>query len=220
MIWNILKLNLVKPHFSKDILKNVGTIIKEKNSSFSNLGRVRQVSGWGSSVLPRCGSSHHRGYSLVCGGPQRAFLRGELPFMFFSGWMLKKMGYFNILTISLLAYCIRFFWYSILDNPWLILPIEWTHGITYGVFYTSIATYAKMSAKPGTETTTQSVIFATYDGLGAGCGNIVAGLGFDYIGPHATFFYTGIFFGCCSVFSMLYTFFNRRKKKPETVEET
>ncbi|CAL1274948.1 unnamed protein product [Larinioides sclopetarius] len=222
MIWNILKLNLVKPHFSKDILKNVGTIMKEKEFLFFELGVFFNGIGLGFIwfylmwFVTSIG-----GTRLVCGLTQtvQCFV-GELPFMFFSGWMLKKMGYFNILTISLLAYCVRFFWYSFLDNPWLILPIEWTHGITYGVFYTSIATYAKMSAKPGTETTTQSVIFATYDGLGAGFGNVFAGLGFDYLGAHATFFYTGIFFGCCSVLSTFFTFFNRKKKKPETVEET
>ncbi|GBM03848.1 Major facilitator superfamily domain-containing protein 6 [Araneus ventricosus] len=223
MIWNILKLNLVKPHFSKDILKNVGTIMKEKEFLCFELGVF--VNGIGLGFIwfyLMWFVTSIGGTRLVCGLTQtvQCFV-GELPFMFFSGWMLKKMGYFNILTISLLAYCVRFFWYSLLDNPWLILPIEWTHGITYGVFYTSIATYAKMRAKPGTETTTQSVIFATYDGLGAGFGNVFAGLGFDYLGAHETFFYTGIFFGCCSVVSTCYTLFNRKtKKKSETVEET
>ncbi|GFY68024.1 major facilitator superfamily domain-containing protein 6 [Trichonephila inaurata madagascariensis] len=70
-----------------------------------------------------------------------------------------------------------------------------------------------MSAKPGTETTTQAVIFATYDGLGSGIGNIVAGLGFDYLGPQMTFFYTGVFFGCCSLISMCFTLLHRKKAR-------
>ncbi|GFU71475.1 major facilitator superfamily domain-containing protein 6 [Trichonephila clavipes] len=217
MLWNIWRLNLVKPHFSKDILKNIRTIMKSKEFLCFEVGVFVNGIGLGFIwfylmwFLTSIG-----GNRLVCGLAHtvQCFV-GELPFMFFSGWMLKKMGYFNILTLSLLAYCIRFFWYSQLENPWYVLPIEWTHGITYGVFYTSIATYAKMSAKPGTETTTQAVIFATYDGLGSGIGNIVAGLGFDYLGPQMTFFYTGVFFGCCSLISMCFTLLHRKKAVAE-----
>ncbi|GFU06644.1 major facilitator superfamily domain-containing protein 6 [Nephila pilipes] len=220
MLWNISRLNLVKPHFSKDILKNIGTIMMSNEFLCFEVGVFVNGIGLGFIwfylmwFLISIG-----GNRLICGLAQtvQCFV-GELPFMFFSGWMLKKMGYFNILTLSLLAYCIRFFWYSQLDNPWYVLPIEWTHGITYGVFYTSIATYAKMSAKPGTETTTQAVIFATYDGLGSGIGNIVAGLGFDYIGPQKTFFYSGIFFGCCSVISICFTLFHRKRRRAEPEE--
>ncbi|GFQ94556.1 major facilitator superfamily domain-containing protein 6 [Trichonephila clavata] len=217
MLWNIWRLNLVKPHFSKDILKNITTIMKSNEFLCFEVGVFVNGIGLGFIwfylmwFLTSIG-----GNRLVCGLAHtvQCFV-GELPFMFFSGWMLKKMGYFNILTLSLLAYCIRFFWYSQLENPWYVLPIEWTHGITYGVFYTSIATYAKMSAKPGTETTTQAVIFATYDGLGSGIGNIVAGLGFDYLGPQMTFFYTGVFFGCCSLISMCFTLFRRKRTGAE-----
>ncbi|GFU06649.1 hypothetical protein NPIL_401871 [Nephila pilipes] len=51
-----------------------------------------------------------------------------------------------------------------------------------GWFVISIASYAKKSSTPGAEATIQSVVASTYQGLGTGIGNILAGVGFDYIG--------------------------------------
>ncbi|GIY45245.1 major facilitator superfamily domain-containing protein 6 [Caerostris darwini] len=220
MLWNISKLDLVKPQFSKNILKNIGTIMKSSEFLCFEVGVLINGIGLGFIwfyllwFLISIG-----GNRLLCGLTQtvQCFV-GELPFMFFSGWILKKIGYFNITTLSLLSYCVRFFWYSVIKDPWLVLPIEWVHGITYGVFYTSVASYAKKSARPGTEATTQAVVFATYDGLGSGIGNIVAGLGFDYLGAQWTFFYSSIFFGCCAIISTCYTFLQRNKKKIELDE--
>ncbi|GFU52939.1 major facilitator superfamily domain-containing protein 6 [Nephila pilipes] len=95
----------------------------------------------------------------------------------------------------------------------MILLIEWTHGISYGLFYTSIASYAKKSATPGAEATIQSVVASTYEGLGCGIGNILAGVGFDYIGTKQTFFYVGIFFACCSALSILISLITCRRDR-------
>ncbi|KAF8764745.1 Pre-mRNA-processing factor 40 like protein [Argiope bruennichi] len=163
-IWNIQKLDMVKPHFSQDILKDVGSVLKSKE--FLSLKQARFLLGVTQAV--------------------QCFL-GEIPCMFFSGWMIDKMGHFNIMTASLLSYAIRFLWYSLLQNPWFVLPVECLHGITYGVYYTAVASYAKKSAKPGTEATTQSLLFTTHEGIGAGIGCVLAGIGFDTLGGHKTF---------------------------------
>ncbi|KAF8766470.1 Major facilitator superfamily like protein [Argiope bruennichi] len=213
MIWNILKMDLRKPQFSKDILKKVGTVMKEKEFLCFELGVFVNGIGLGFIwfylmwFIISIG-----GNRLICGLTQtvQSFL-GEIPFMFFSGWMLKRLGYWNVMMLSLLAYCVRFLWYSQLHSPWMALPIDWTHGVTYGVFYASLATYAKVKSKRGTETTMQAVIAATHDGLGAGIGNIIAGVGFDYIGAQKTFLYTGICFGCCAIISLCAALLQKKK---------
>ncbi|XP_055937231.1 uncharacterized protein LOC129966723 [Argiope bruennichi] len=213
MIWNILKMDLRKPQFSKDILKKVGTVMKEKEFLCFELGvfvnGIGLVFIWFYLMWFIISIGGNR---LICGLTQtvQSFL-GEIPFMFFSGWMLKRLGYWNVMMLSLLAYCVRFLWYSQLHSPWMALPIDWTHGVTYGVFYASLATYAKVKSKRGTETTMQAVIAATHDGLGAGIGNIIAGVGFDYIGAQKTFLYTGICFGCCAIISLCAALLQKKK---------
>lgn len=83
---------------------------------------------------------------------------GELPFFFISGWLLKKIGHINAMTLVLFTFGIRLFLYSLLSNPWLVLPIELMQGVTFGVFYSTMATYASIVAPPGTAATLQVIL--------------------------------------------------------------
>lgn len=80
---------------------------------------------------------------------------GELPFFFISGKLLKKIGHVHAMSLVLLGFGVRFFLYSLLKNPWYVLPIELLNGITFGVFYATMASYASIVAPPGTEATLQ-----------------------------------------------------------------
>jgi len=42
-----------------------------------------------------------------------------------------------------------------LQNPWYILPIELMNGVTFGLFYATMASYASIVAPPGTDATMQ-----------------------------------------------------------------
>lgn len=80
---------------------------------------------------------------------------GELPFFFLSGKILKKIGHINAMSLVLFTFGCRFFFYSILENPWYALPIELMSGVTFGIFYATMASYASIIAPPGTEATMQ-----------------------------------------------------------------
>lgn len=189
-LWNIKGIDMVKPTFSQNILKDVGKVLRSKEflsflfGVFMNGISTGFVWFYLMLFLTEIGGSR---FLLGVTQAVQSFV-GEIPCMFFSGWFIKKFGYFNILTLSLLSYCIRFLWYSYLYDPWLVLPVESLHGISYGVYYPVVAAYAKLSAKPGTEATTQAVLFTTHEGIGAGLGCVLAGLSFDAIGTHRTFF--------------------------------
>lgn len=80
---------------------------------------------------------------------------GELPFFFISGWLLTKIGHVNAMTLVLFTFGLRLCLYSLLSNPWLVLPIELMQGITFGIFYSTMATYASIVAPAGTAATLQ-----------------------------------------------------------------
>lgn len=46
------------------------------------------------------------------------------------------------MTLVLGAFGLRFIIYSLLTNPWHILPVELLQGVTYGIFYSNMASYA------------------------------------------------------------------------------
>lgn len=82
-------------------------------------------------------------------------LAGELPFFFLSGWILKRIGHVLAMTLILAVIGVRYILYSIIANPWLFLPIEVLNGVTFGLAYASMASYACVIAPPGTATTVQ-----------------------------------------------------------------
>ncbi|XP_014287821.1 major facilitator superfamily domain-containing protein 6 isoform X2 [Halyomorpha halys] len=117
---------------------------------------------------------------------------GELPFFFLSGWVLKKIGHIHSMSLVLLSFGVRFLLYSLLIDPWWVLPIEFLNGLTFGLAYASMASYASIVAPPGTEATTQGLVGAVFEGLGVSLGSFIGGLLFDKIGGSAAFQWFGI----------------------------
>ncbi|XP_055536477.1 major facilitator superfamily domain-containing protein 6 isoform X1 [Wyeomyia smithii] len=112
---------------------------------------------------------------------------GELPFFFLSGWILRKIGHVHAMSLVLLGFGVRFLLYSLLVNPWWVIPIEFMNGITFGLFYATMASYASIVAPPGTEATMQGLVGAVFEGVGVSLGSLLAGNLFEKIGGSRTF---------------------------------
>nr|NP_648493.3 sugar baby, isoform C [Drosophila melanogaster]AAF50028.2 sugar baby, isoform C [Drosophila melanogaster] len=117
---------------------------------------------------------------------------GELPFFFLSGWILKKIGHVNAMSVVLFGFGVRFILYSMLQNPWYILPIELMNGVTFGLFYATMASYASIVAPPGTDATMQSLVGAIFEGVGVSMGSLIAGQLFESVTARTTFEIFGI----------------------------
>ncbi|KAH8261380.1 hypothetical protein KR044_008072 [Drosophila immigrans] len=117
---------------------------------------------------------------------------GELPLFFLSGWILKRIGHVNAMSLVLFGFGVRFILYSMLQNPWYILPIELLNGVTFGLFYATMASYASIVAPPGTEATMQSLVGAIFEGVGVSIGSQVAGQLFAAVSARTTFEIFGI----------------------------
>ncbi|GLV42704.1 Sugar baby [Carabus blaptoides fortunei] len=119
-------------------------------------------------------------------------LGGELPFFFLSGWILKRIGHIHCMSIVLLGIGIRYVLYSTLVDPWWVLPIELLNGVTFGLFYATMASYASIAAPPGTEATIQGLVGAVFEGVGMSLGNTISGVLYDKYGGWTTFKSFGI----------------------------
>ncbi|XP_066138114.1 major facilitator superfamily domain-containing protein 6 [Euwallacea fornicatus] len=118
-------------------------------------------------------------------------LGGELPFFFLSGKILKKIGHVNAMSLVLLTLGVRFILYSVIENPWYFIPIECSNGLTYGVFYACMASYASIIAPIGTEATMQGVVGAVFEGIGASIGSLCGGYAISSVDGTLTFRYFG-----------------------------
>ncbi|XP_035228984.1 uncharacterized protein LOC118201069 isoform X2 [Stegodyphus dumicola] len=143
---------------------------------------------------------------------------GEAPFIFYSGEIIFILGHWNILTISFLAFFVRFLAYYSLTNVWVILPVELLEGITYGLFYATITSYAEIISPQGTEATVQGIFGGTFLGLGAGMGSWIAGLSFDQYGGRVSFLIAAIISAVAAVMcSSMHLIIKNRKNKESVV---
>jgi len=100
---------------------------------------------------------------------------GEVPMFFLSGRILKALGHTNTMTMVLGAFGLRLLFYSFLTNPWMSLTIEVMNGVTFGIFYATMTSYAHIISPPGMGSTMQGIVGAAFEGAGVAIGSLVGG---------------------------------------------
>ena len=72
---------------------------------------------------------------------------GEVIMFFCATYIVAKVGNDAVLYFGLICYGVRFLFYSYVENPWLVLPLEFIQGITYGGVWTASVAY--VGQQPG-----------------------------------------------------------------------
>lgn len=124
-------------------------------------------------------------------------LAGEVPFFFYSGKIIKKLGYVHCMSMCFFFYAIRLALISWIPNPWYLVGVElFFQGCTYALCYTVIVAYASEVAPPGTSATVQGLIAGMDDGLGFSIGSLIGGLALKRFGGRRCFMYFSIMAIC------------------------
>ncbi len=111
----------------------------------------------------------------------------EMPVFFFSALLLRKFGARGLLLLSLVAYVVRMFAYTLLPPVWLVLPISLLHGLTFSALWVAGVSYANDVAPKGMGATAQGLFTGMTMGLGAAGGALLGGTLYDTLGPTMMF---------------------------------
>ncbi|XP_041477968.1 major facilitator superfamily domain-containing protein 6-like protein B [Lytechinus variegatus] len=111
----------------------------------------------------------------------------EVVFLTYASKIREKIGHRTVLGIALIGFSLRSLGYSLLQNPWTVLPIELLHGITYGLMWPTAVFFIHQSSPPELAATMQSLTFSTLFGLGKGVGIILGGVIYDNFGARNLF---------------------------------
>ncbi|XP_064637971.1 major facilitator superfamily domain-containing protein 6-like [Lineus longissimus] len=175
-------------HCSK-MMKNIGTLLRDPMIiSFLFclflfglfFGAIMSFLFW--YLLELEHAEYQNTHKIVCGLSLLINTLAEIPMLFFSGKIIKKIGEINCLYIAFIAYGIRFLGYAFLMNIWLVLPIELLHGFSFGLMFPAASMYASRIAPPGMSATLQGLVSAVHFGIGWGCGPLIAGPLYQAIG--------------------------------------
>ncbi|MBI1878249.1 MAG: MFS transporter, partial [Chloroflexi bacterium] len=77
----------------------------------------------------------------------------EAMVFLFSDRLLDRWGAYPMLMLALAALAARLLAYAVTPNPWLILPAQLLHGLTFATMWAAAVAYAHKIAPPGLGTT-------------------------------------------------------------------
>ncbi|MNF98111.1 galactoside permease [compost metagenome] len=99
----------------------------------------------------------------------------ELPFFYFSSKIIQKIGFKSTLLLTIAATIVRLFLYSFIKNPYLAIPIELLHGLSWSLFWVVCVEYTNALVPENWRATGQSLLYAAYFGVGTIMGNFLVG---------------------------------------------
>ncbi len=106
----------------------------------------------------------------------------ELPVLYFSSVFLKRWGMLNLMIVALFFFAIRASAYSFISLPWMALPIQLLHGLTFSLMWVAGIAYADRIAPQGMSATAQGLFSGVMLGVGSVAGSLLGGFLFDAVG--------------------------------------
>jgi len=143
----------------------------------------------------------------------------ELPLWYVTHRLMQRWGINRMLAIALLAMCIRAFAYAVITIPWLVLPINLLHGVSFALLWAAGVASADAIAPPGLGATAQGLFAGMVMGLGASLGAFAGGAMYDTIGPVALFQATGVMLLAALLLFAMVRLAPRRRMTPHALKE-
>lgn len=103
----------------------------------------------------------------------------ELPFFYYSARIIRKMGIKTTLVMTIFATAMRLFLYTLVKDPRAAIAIEILHGVSWSLFWVACVEGVNNLVDESWRATGQSLLYASYFGIGAIAGNFWTGLLYD-----------------------------------------
>ncbi len=110
----------------------------------------------------------------------------EIPFMAFSGTLLRRFGSTRLLIFAMAVMVVRFFLLGWMPAPEWAVAINVLNGIAFPLLWVSSVTYANKMAPPGMAGTVQGFLNSS-SSLASVVSSLVTGWLFDSLGPNGLF---------------------------------
>ena len=112
----------------------------------------------------------------------------SIPFLYFSDYLVSKIGVVNMFILGLAMYGVRYIGYSYITCPWFAFPFEALEVFTLFLLRVAIAQYIKVNAPEGTLATLNGMAGGAHFGFGKGVGGLLGGILKDQLGSMAMAF--------------------------------
>lgn len=103
----------------------------------------------------------------------------EVPFLFVSGVLLRRLRGPGLIAGLLLLMAVRMFGYSLLDSAPSVLLLQLSHGLTFGLFLAATVDYIDLIAPAAHRSLFQAIAPSVFFGLGSIVGSWVGGIAIE-----------------------------------------
>ena len=91
---------------------------------------------------------------------------GEVPALYFSGRIMKRIGHIRCIYIVLFCKFVRFLGTSFITNPWWEVAFSAVSSVVFGIGFTAVSVYGSLITPPSMHATLQGTIQTIHFGLG------------------------------------------------------
>jgi predicted MFS family arabinose efflux permease len=184
----------------RNIIATLGAVF-HRNPAVLVFAAVVFLSGFGAGAIDSYLFLHLKelgGSGLLMGIARFITCAAEVPMFQVAGSLQKTYGTWPMIALTQMAFVVRFVYYSLLSDPWLVLPCEALNGLTFAVTWSVSCTYANEISPPGCQGVMQALLEGLHFGIGCGVGSLVGGFVYQYYGSIRLF-------QCCGMLSLAST---------------
>jgi MFS family permease len=110
---------------------------------------------------------------------------GEMIGFLLSVKLISKYGHLKVLALGIFAYVVRLTVYGVVENPWLVLTVEFLKAFTSSAVWAGAMSYVGDSCYNGS--TLAAIAHMLYWGIGYGGGAMLGGVLMEAVGAPTTF---------------------------------
>ena len=100
----------------------------------------------------------------------------EIPIIYFSTRIMKRIGVKNLFALGLLGCMVRLVCFSFATNVWQVIPLQCLHALTFGAFFTASVTYVSRLVPAEMKSSAQTLFAGLSTGLGSLLGGALGGV--------------------------------------------
>jgi MFS transporter, PPP family, 3-phenylpropionic acid transporter len=139
------------------------------------------------------------GNSVLLGWSMVISALSEIPFLLYSGRIIKRIRITQILLVSSIATALRWFAFSLTDNPYWVLPVQVLHGLIFIVLSVTMAVYINQEVPKELKASGQTLNTLLSAGIARIIGSFFGGISSEIFGMKNIFFYNAWIAVACAV---------------------
>lgn len=147
-----------------------------------------------------------------------AALSGSIGYFFDEAIMKKLGGPLNTILVAVFAYAVRLWGTALIEDPWLVLPFQGLHLITFALFMTASLKQLNRSCPVTVLSTLTSVYRSIFEALASILSSTVGGAIMNSYGTRKMFMFYGWVAATWGVLFGVYVFIKRRHNNKNNIK--